>query len=59
MIFEPYTWPVFAALAVGAVLVAGIGLFALWILAQLADILRPKNEDVGEIIIKRGPPGVL
>jgi hypothetical protein len=48
MIFEPYTWPVFAALAVGAVLVAGIGLFALWILTQLNDILRPGPDEKKE-----------
>jgi hypothetical protein len=46
MIFlEPQLWPIFIALGVGAVLVVGTGLFALWILAQLADLLRPGPDD--------------
>jgi hypothetical protein len=42
---DPALWPLFVALCVGAVLVAGTGLFALWILAQLADLSRPGPED--------------
>jgi hypothetical protein len=42
---DPVLWPIFVALGVGAVLVVGTGLFALWILAQLADLLRSGPDD--------------
>jgi hypothetical protein len=42
---DPALWPLFVALCVGAVLVTGTGLFALWILAQLAGLLRSGPDD--------------